>query len=75
MIRRRDTAPDTPASALRPENQAALVRLLAAALVADVRGIAEVPDASGTSPSGHARNEPQAVVGRLHPLLAAASSS
>lgn len=58
----------TPAT---PANRAALTRALAAALAADVRDFPTLPVASGGSPSGNTRS----VVGRLHPPLAAASSS
>jgi hypothetical protein len=53
---------DGPQSPLPPSKRAALVRLLAAALVADVRSGMLTAD-SGASPPGNARM----VVGRLHP--------
>ena len=79
MIRRRASAPDTaprpPAPAVRPEHRASIVRFLASAIAADLRDFPRLTEPSGTPPSGSARREPRAVVGQLHPPLAALASS
>ena len=76
MIREQSAAPTPPPSiGLRPVQRASIVRLLASALAADLRDFVSPADTSGVSRSGHARREPRAVVGQLHPLLAALASS
>jgi len=57
-----------PEWALRRDQRSGLVRLLGAALAAELRESTGISAASGISPSGHARSGLRGVVGRLHPV-------
>ena len=60
---------------VRDARRVQLIRLLSVMLASDVREFPKLPEVLGVSPPGHARSEPRAVVGRLHPQNVALSAA